>query len=136
MGWSGRTRDAERVASAAWDEFVDALGRAGGTARSVRRRTRKLAGGAGGRVGAATSEGRWRARATRNALAGRRTPMPLAWIAGAVAAGVAVGLLAGAAVRRALPGEAEALALEEAAASDVAAPVALVEATVPVARER
>jgi hypothetical protein len=132
-GWSGRTREAERAANAAWDELVDALGQVADTARSVKRRTRDLADGAGGRVGAAAGEARWRAKATRNALAGKRATMPWLWIAGAIAAGAVVGLAAGAAARRAMLSEAQdPLALEEASAVDMAGPVTLVEATVPV----
>jgi hypothetical protein len=136
-GWSGRTREAERAANAAWDELVDALGQVASTARSVRRRTWDMADGAGGRVGAAAGEARWRARATRDALAGKRSPMPWLWIAGAVAAGAVAGLMAGAAARRALVSEAQdPLALEEVSAVDLAGPVTLVEATVPPVRER
>ncbi|MEN3304530.1 MAG: hypothetical protein V7603_732 [Micromonosporaceae bacterium] len=136
-GWSGRTREAERAANAAWDELVDALGQVAGTARSVRRRTWDMADGASGRVGAAAGEARWRAKATRDALAGKRSPMPWLWIAGAVAAGAVAGLMAGAAARRALVGEAQdPLALEEVSAVDLAGPVTLVEATVPPVRER
>jgi hypothetical protein len=136
-GWSGRTRDAEHAANAAWDELVDALGQVASAARSVKRRTRDVADGATGRVGAAAGEARWRAKATRDALAGKRTPMPWLWIAGAVAVGAVAGMVAGAAARRAMVGDVQdPLALEEAAAVDVAGPVTLVEATVPPVRDR
>ncbi len=135
-GWSSRTREAEHAASAAWDELVGALDQASGTIRSMKRRTRTMTGNTTGRVGAAASEARWRATAARDALAGRRPRRPWAWIAGAVGLGAVLGLMAGAAARRAMEAEAEALVLEEAAAADAAAPVTLVEASVPIASER
>jgi ElaB/YqjD/DUF883 family membrane-anchored ribosome-binding protein len=135
-GWSDRrTRDAERVASAAWEELVDTLSQAGATARSVRRRTQDLAGEASERVTSATGEARRRAAAARDALSGRRAPVPWAWIGGAVAAGAVLGVLAGVAARRAMANQMEAIALDEAAGDDDAPAVTLVETAVPAARD-
>jgi ElaB/YqjD/DUF883 family membrane-anchored ribosome-binding protein len=135
-GRASRTRDAEHVAGAAWDDLLDTLNQAGDTARSMRRRTRNMAGEATWRVGSATNEARRRASAARDALAGKRTPMPWLLIGASVACGAVFGMMSGiAAARRALAREADELDLEETAATDVAAPVTLVESTVPIRRE-
>ena len=41
--WSGRTREAERVAGQAWDELVSAFESGGDAARTVARRTADIA---------------------------------------------------------------------------------------------
>ncbi len=130
--WSGRTLSTER-ASAAWDELVDALNQAGSTARSVKRRTKGFANDAS----EATGEARRRAKAARDALAGKRAPIPWRWIAGAAAAGMVAALAARMAARRALMGDGrDPLALEDPAAVDIAGPVTLVETAVPAAAHK
>lgn len=131
-----RTRAAENVAGVAWDDLLDAFNQAGCRARSMRRHGRNMAGEATWRVGSATSEARRRASAARDALTGKRTRMPWLLIGASVACGAAFGMVAGlATARRALASEADELDLEEAAAADIAAPVTLVESTMPMRRE-
>lgn len=135
-GRASRTRDAENVAGAAWDDLLDALNQAGSRARSVRRQTRNKAGEASWRVGSATNEARRRASAARDALAGKRAGMPWLLVGASAAFGAVFGMAAGlATARRALASEADELDLEEATAADVAAPVTLVESTIPIRRE-
>lgn len=95
-----RRRKPQRMTDQAWAQLVSAVGSAGDAARLAGRRTSHLANGAGHRMGPATEEARYRAMAAVDALAGRRRqPTPWAWIAGAAAAGVALGWLAGAMTR-------------------------------------
>jgi ElaB/YqjD/DUF883 family membrane-anchored ribosome-binding protein len=96
-----RRRKPQRITDQAWAQLVSAVGSAGDAARMARRHTSHMANGAGQRVGPATEEARYRAMAAVDALAGRRPAMPWAWIAGAAAAGVALGWLAGAMARSA-----------------------------------
>ncbi|WP_326552553.1 hypothetical protein [Micromonospora sp. NBC_01813] len=97
-----RRRKPQRITDQAWDQLVSAVGSAGDAARLARRHTSHMASEAGHRVGPATGEARHRAMAAVDALAGRRPAMPWAWIAGAAAAGVALGWLAGAMARSAI----------------------------------
>ncbi|MFV2083015.1 hypothetical protein [Micromonospora sp. LOL_021] len=101
-----RRHKPQRVTDQAWAQLVSAVDSAGDAARLARRHTSNLATDTGARMGPASAEARHRARAAVDALAGRRRAMPWAWLAGAAAAGVALGWLAGAMTRSVLrPGE-------------------------------
>ena len=113
--WSGRTKDAERVAGQAWDELVSAIETGGDAARTLARRTADLADDAGDRIRPAVHESRRRAGAALGALSGRRPPIQWAWILAAAIAGAVVGWAAGALTRRAAE---EQFILTETAAAD------------------
>ena len=99
--WSGRTREAERVAGQAWDELVSAIESGGDAARTLARRTADIADDAGDRLRPAVHESRRRAGAAMNALSGRRPPIQWEWILAAAIGGAVVGWVAGTLTRRA-----------------------------------
>ena len=117
--WSGRTREAERIAGQAWDDLVSAVETGGNAARAFARRGADLADEAGDRIAPAVRESRRRAGAAASALAGRRAPIQWELILAAGIAGVVVGWLAGALTRRAA--EEQFILDETAAANDAAA---------------
>jgi hypothetical protein len=102
--WSGRTRDAERIAGQAWDELVSTLESGGDTAKSFARRTGRkgrraatdLADDAGDRLRPALKESRRRAGAAMEALSGKRPPIQWELIMAGVIGGVVAGWVAGA----------------------------------------
>lgn len=97
-----RTREAERIASQAWEQLVSRVDSAAGGARSVRRRAASMANDAQHKVGATAEEARWRANAALDALAGRRPPRPWGAFALAAAIGAVLTFITGALARRAL----------------------------------
>jgi hypothetical protein len=117
-GWSGRTREAERVAEQAFHELVAAVEAGGQGAKSLARRGADLADGATDRlssatdlVGSAWGESRRRAGAAMDALAGRRPPIQWEWILAGAATGAVIGWLIARLTRRAAE---DALVLEDA----------------------
>jgi hypothetical protein len=94
FGSKSRAAKAQSVAEEAWDALVS-------TWDSAKGRTGDLVGDAQDRVESATDEAIRRASAAYDALAGRRPSTPWALVLGAVAAGVAVGWVAAAAIGRA-----------------------------------
>jgi hypothetical protein len=122
--WSGRTREAERVAGQAFHELVAAVEAGGHGARSLARRGVDLVDGAGDRIGSATDrigsatdrvgsavdESRRRAGAALDSLAGRRAPIQWEWILAGVVTGAMLGWLAARLTRRAAE---EAFVLED-----------------------
>jgi hypothetical protein len=99
--WSGRTREAERVAGQAWDELVSAIESGGETAKSFARRTADIADDATDRLRPAVHESRRRAGAAMEALSGRRPPIQWELILAAAIGGAVVGWVAGTLTRRA-----------------------------------
>jgi hypothetical protein len=109
--WSGRTREAERVAGQAFHELVATVEAGGHGARSLARRgvdrgmdladgagdrlssASDRLGSAGDRLGSAVDESRRRAGAALDALAGRRPPIQWEWIVAGVVTGAVVGWL-------------------------------------------
>ena len=118
--WSGRTREAERVAGQAWDELVSAVESGGDAARTLARRTADLADDAGDRIRPALHESRRRAGAALGALGGRRPPIQWEWILAAAIAGAVLGWAAGALTRRAA--EEQFILDETAAVNETTAP--------------
>ncbi|GIH12111.1 hypothetical protein [Rugosimonospora africana] len=133
-GWSGRTREAERVAGQAFHELVAAVEAGGNGARSLARRGADLAeeasdrlnsagdriSSASDRVGSAMGESRRRASSAMDALAGRRAPIQWEWIFAGAATGMVIGWLIARLTRRAAE---EAFVLEDSDAV-IADPVA------------
>jgi ElaB/YqjD/DUF883 family membrane-anchored ribosome-binding protein len=97
-----RTREAERIASQAWENLVSRVDSAATGARSVRRRAADLATDAQHKVESTAEEARWRANAALDALAGRRPPRPWGAFAIAAAIGAVLSFIAAAVARRAL----------------------------------
>ncbi|SDZ40138.1 Membrane-anchored ribosome-binding protein, inhibits growth in stationary phase, ElaB/YqjD/DUF883 family [Micromonospora pattaloongensis] len=104
----------DEITEQAWRQLASAAGTAGDTARQAKRQTSALADQATDRIGPVADEAWSRANAALDALAGRRRPLPWAWIVGAGALGVALGWLAGQAARAAVaPREQSPTAQEE-----------------------
>ena len=101
---ASRVNAARGVAEDAWDQLVNAVENAGGTARSAGRRTHQVADNASSTVAAAAGEARRRATAAMDALVGRRHRTHWEWVAGAVVAGLVVGWFAAAGARKAVDG--------------------------------
>jgi hypothetical protein len=99
--WSGRTREAERIAGQAWDELVSAIESGGETAKSFARRTADIADDATDRLRPAVHESRRRAGAAMEALSGRRPPIQWELILAAAIGGAVLGWVAGTLTRRA-----------------------------------
>ena len=97
-----RTREAERIASQAWDNLVSKVDTAADGARSVRRRAAHLAGDAQDRLGTTADEARWRANAALDALSGHRPPRPWGAFAAAAAIGAVLTYITTALARRAM----------------------------------
>jgi len=97
-----RAREAERIASQAWDQLVTRVESATDGAKSVRRRAADIASDAQHKVGATAEEARWRANAALDALVGRRPPRPWGAFAIAAAIGAVLSFIAAAITRRAL----------------------------------
>lgn len=86
---------AERLAGDAWDQMLS-------LADSAKYAGRRTAGGALSGAGGTADEARRRAALAFDALAGRRAPVPWAWLVAAAAVGAAVGWAAGTASRAAI----------------------------------
>jgi ElaB/YqjD/DUF883 family membrane-anchored ribosome-binding protein len=97
-----RTREAERIASQAWEQLVSRVDSTVDNARSVRRRAANLATDAQHKVEATAEEARWRANAALDALSGRRPPRPWGAFAIAAAIGAVLSFITAAIARRAL----------------------------------
>jgi hypothetical protein len=97
----------EQIADQAWEHLLATVNSAGesvrgaarDTARSARRSTSHLAGGASNRVNSVADEAWRRATAASAALAGRRPGLPWLWIIGAVGVGATIGWAAGSSAR-------------------------------------
>jgi hypothetical protein len=118
--WSGRTRQAERVAGQAWDELISAIESGGDAARTFARRTADLADDTGDRIRPALHESKRRAGAAVEAISGRRPPIQWEWILAAAVGGAVLGWVAGALTRRAA--EEQFILDETAAANETLAP--------------
>lgn len=97
-----KKKDAERVASDAWDNLVSSVETAGDKARWMGRRTQHLAGEASNQISSVTDEAGRRAQAALAALAGHHPRKPWGWILGAAVAGLAAGWALTLGARRAL----------------------------------
>ncbi len=98
-----RRHKAERIASQAWDNLSTAVDSAGSSTRSASKKAATMLDGTSGRIGSGAKEARRRANAAYDALAGRRTSRPWAWVAAAGLVGAAVGWLANAAGKHFMP---------------------------------
>jgi len=97
-----RAREAERIASQAWEQLVSRVDSAADGARSVRRRAADLATDAQHKVEATAEEARWRANKALDALSGRRPPRPWGAFAIAAAIGAVLSFITSAILRRTL----------------------------------
>jgi hypothetical protein len=93
------SRSSENIAAQAWEHLADAVAAAGTNARTNARTAGRRAQAAGETFGATADEAWRRANLAIDALAGRRPPLPWAWLLGGALAGLAIGFGAAAAAR-------------------------------------